>query len=1784
MDKNILKLYVELGIIDRGTAKVWGQYDKMAMQLKKTITGLENAKTLLQVKNTKLINNEITLTKQTQAEINAMERLNTTINKSATQINMLKNKMAQIEMGFNKITSTTVAARQSMKLFADTSSGAFQSTFFTMRRIMTTMITLGGLFYFKNLIQQSMEFENTMIHVGAIAKASGTEFTALVSGMRRIARETIFSSTEVAGVAETLAQMGLSVKDILIATEPILKLTASTMGNLQEVTQLVTSALITFNLGFEKTADVANILSAATIESKADIQKLGIAFNYAGPAGAAFNQTLEMTVAAVSKFIDMGLQASTAGTTFRRALYELANAGAKQEKVLQKLNVRYEEVNPAFNSFDQIVRVMAKTALTSADAIELFGDRAGAAMYVLIQRIRDGGETVGDFAKKLADAKDVNIIDQIYTKMFRSMKSESMLTRAELNDFGMTLFEMLKPAMSEGFTRIRDGVKSFNEELKKSTGKDFGQTIKELVPLFFDVSTIILKTASVIGGTIIQIVSFAQSLGILSPIIKTIVELMGVYFVAKMFLFNNVVSTTINLFGNFGRSILSTNLNLKILAVTSKITTASVTFMGRSFQIATLAARAFQVATGLIVVTVGLVALQYVIGKISDLFMKSKEIIDDNSDSLGQLGEQAGFTSEQLKKVTEQTGYQIDNLKELNDLLEQGKILMGTIPEAYAIKIEFPSISKIEQNIKEIAPSLESIIDATHTLMSAYIDKVPNPLDNLFKGLGSTPELEKNMEEYKNYLESTTSEINAAVGGNLSDIQKQLELIATRHGKDDFNKFYTPEGEKNLKALIEELKKVGLASDVMIREKGGYNIKLLINDIINLSKMQTSMLNTAIDPVRTDYQFLLNFGGIVEKQTVDIIERFKEWKQGGVKSVDELITKRKEINQLAEDYEIINTNTIDAQKRLNEELKNAQRATKEGKGTVAGENIITLQVKAMDELFKKLDKSRDALEKIKDEMSIIVVDTELAKLKQEKARKEIVLEQLVRQQITHEMQGQQDLLDKYMVGEERYIKLHTEYAQKATKYKMLIDEKKVLQQQISIAESSVKIKAKEADIVRKYNSIIGVRGKEAIEYGDIQQKELDKSEKGKALLEDMASVEKLRTPIQKLRSDLLNKETEQMQMIQDINNDLVTISDEQIQRQMKLTHSDEYINVYNINKAYEERITTLNEALDLNAEELASTNKLSPAYLKLSIQQINIIKYKSITEKLNKDELEQLKEKTILQEQINALDMADVGFGEQAAAIRKKPLEIELKLIELRKKQHDLEDPNSDYRKNLHLTTDEAEELNRAIQEQIDKKEIMAHGTFGEKFHLQFKDAIADMIAFEDASTIAVDAIKDVADQVTDLVKTMAKEKLQNWVNSLFGIESEQDKKMREIYDKYNEEVAKIEKEFRDKMSKAEQDHLEKMEEIRVRFDDMRREKESEIYNERVNKLMELAALEEQLRNKGLNSEQERAALIQQIDQGMASAQIGSIEARQVKLAQLEEQIKSLNDLENTLGMSRSEIENSSIQRMQQLRNVTDSFYQDKQRLAVADIEQQRTIEMGRENIRYAGEIGQITQERDQALQDALDARNKALAELFKDMDDKEKQRWADLTTGILSIAGEALMKAAASAIIGPAGLALNQGGYIRRATGGVISGGNGGIDDIHTSLPRNSFVINREATTRHLAELQRMTASGSAQTSNRLPVALTSGEYIVYPPVSNRLRSRLEQINADKQGGSMGYASGGNVSGGSSILVNVNTNFSGVNLISGESEAEVSEFYNNFIKTKIQNDINNQSINFRRN
>lgn len=244
-------------------------------------------------------------------------------------------------------------------------------------------------------------FDQSMSSVQAVTRATASEMTAMRDMAKELGATTEFSASQAADGLKFLGMAGFSASESIAAIPAVLDLaTAASMG-LSEAADTASNIMSGFGIAATEAANVADVLAAAATRSNTTVAQLGGAMSTVAPIASALDISLADTAASIGLLSDAGIQGERAGTALRGVLAALAGPTSDAQKVLAKLGLTVEDVNPKTNDLSEIFGRLKDANLSTADAMRIFGREAASGALVLVE----ANAQLGEFGELLTDVE-----------------------------------------------------------------------------------------------------------------------------------------------------------------------------------------------------------------------------------------------------------------------------------------------------------------------------------------------------------------------------------------------------------------------------------------------------------------------------------------------------------------------------------------------------------------------------------------------------------------------------------------------------------------------------------------------------------------------------------------------------------------------------------------------------------------------------------------------------------------------------------------------------------------------------------------------------------------------------------------------------------------------------------------------------------------------------------------------------------------------------------------------------------------------------------------------------------------------------------------------------------------------------------------------------------------------------------------------------------------------------------------------------------------------------------
>jgi len=312
------------------------------------------------------------------------------------------------------------------------------------------------------------KFEQAITETATVANAFGKDLDALSNKAKELGKSTAFSATEAAKGMYALASSGMDTKQIIDATEYSMKLAGATASEMAQATGLVAASLKQFGMRAEETKRVTDTYAAAITSSQLTLERLTEAMKYAGTTGASLGWSIEETTAAVAQFANLGLEGTMAGTNLRMAMIALTKGTDNAKKALLEMNLTLEDINPETHNFGQILETLGEHAMTSSQAVDIFGTRAGLNMKRLSEQAALAKGEFMDFVKMLLDAQEgVGRTAEMYNRMMDTFSGQWKVMLSAIQYTLTEFFEVYKDYGKKAFTFLATEIVKFGDKIKE---------------------------------------------------------------------------------------------------------------------------------------------------------------------------------------------------------------------------------------------------------------------------------------------------------------------------------------------------------------------------------------------------------------------------------------------------------------------------------------------------------------------------------------------------------------------------------------------------------------------------------------------------------------------------------------------------------------------------------------------------------------------------------------------------------------------------------------------------------------------------------------------------------------------------------------------------------------------------------------------------------------------------------------------------------------------------------------------------------------------------------------------------------------------------------------------------------------------------------------------------------------------------------------------------------------------------------------------------------------------
>ena len=384
-----------------------------------------------------------------------------------------------------------------------------------------------------NVYATGSSFEAGMSRVEAISGASGESLDKLTEKAKTLGATTKFTATEAAEAMNYMAMAGWDAEQMLSGIDGVLGLAAASGEDLGTTADIVTDAITAFGLAAEDVGHFSDVLAAASANANTNVSMLGESFKYVAPLAGSMGYSIDDTAEALGVLANSGIKASTAGTSMRTILTELATGVTLTSEAFGEMEISAANADgsmkPLKNVIDELRVAFAQMNEQEKTAnANLFGDRALPSVLALvnagtadINKLRGAIENCDGAATGMAETMQDNVAGSV-TVLNSAIEG---LWLSIYDKFSGNISEVLDTAIEkvgEFTNRIENGKLGDKlEHLADSAGDAAEQLLDlagDVLPEFFgliaDGLNFVMEFRNEIGAVVTAVVAFKGAIAI----------------------------------------------------------------------------------------------------------------------------------------------------------------------------------------------------------------------------------------------------------------------------------------------------------------------------------------------------------------------------------------------------------------------------------------------------------------------------------------------------------------------------------------------------------------------------------------------------------------------------------------------------------------------------------------------------------------------------------------------------------------------------------------------------------------------------------------------------------------------------------------------------------------------------------------------------------------------------------------------------------------------------------------------------------------------------------------------------------------------------------------------------------------------------------------------------------------------------------------------------------------------------------------------------------------------
>lgn len=450
--------------------------------------------------------------------------------------------------GFTKPSKEVINSMRSMGNEAIKAGKQIQSAGKTITSVGSTLtkaITVPIAGVATAAVKTAADFEAAMSEVGAISGASAQDLATLTAKAKEMGATTSFSASESAEAMKYMAMAGWKTADMTAGIAGIMNLAAAAGEDLGTTSDIVTDGLTAFGMSAKESGRFADVMAAASTNANTNVTMLGESFKYCAATAGAMGYNIEDISVALGVMANAGIKGSTAGTTLKNVIANMAKPTDAQAAVMQKLGISLTDSSGNMKSFAEVMNNL-RTSFNGLSETEkasyattLAGKESMSGLLTIVNA------SAADF-DKLTEAINGSSgsAEAMAAKMLDNLKGQLTLLKSAVEGIAITIGDKLLPYLKKFVSWVQkaaDYINNLSDAQVDSIMKwaAIAAAIPPIIMVFGKVVTMVGTVQRTFGTITKTIANFGGIIGTITSPAGIVIGVLAAIAVAAVLIIKN---------------------------------------------------------------------------------------------------------------------------------------------------------------------------------------------------------------------------------------------------------------------------------------------------------------------------------------------------------------------------------------------------------------------------------------------------------------------------------------------------------------------------------------------------------------------------------------------------------------------------------------------------------------------------------------------------------------------------------------------------------------------------------------------------------------------------------------------------------------------------------------------------------------------------------------------------------------------------------------------------------------------------------------------------------------------------------------------------------------------------------------------------------------------------------------------------------------------------------------------------------------------------------------------